>query len=123
MTVPAILREGPIPGILQDVALEARTAQLAILRGDVIGPRGPIVSGSEMEALYATTPNYFPVGFGTCSEGSIAIAISWLVPISHGEAHFVMNRGWSAFEDLLSETQPNLVDIFRQPMAVGDQTA
>ena len=85
--------DGLIPGLLQEVALEALRTQTAVLPGDVIGPREPLIGRSRREALYATTPSYFPVDFGSCLEGSVAIAIVWLVPISHGEAHLSGTEG------------------------------
>jgi hypothetical protein len=42
MIVPDSLREGPLPGLLQQVGNEAIEARQAYLRGQVIGPRGTL---------------------------------------------------------------------------------
>lgn len=104
------------PGLLQQVAGEAVESGDAILRGDVIGPRGRLFDGSEMEALYAAAPVYLPDDFAVFVARPTNVAIGWLVPISHSEAHFILSRGWSEFESKLAELDPDLVDMGRSPI-------
>ena len=115
MIVPSTLRDGPIPDLLQGVARETRDSERALLRGDVIGPRGRLFKNYEMEALYVSEPVYLPDSFGEFSESgrAEAIVIAWLVPITHNEAHFVLANGWRAFESMLTELDPDLVDLSR----------
>lgn len=108
--------EGPFPGILQDVALGSVLSGRPLLRGDVIGPHGPLVPGSAMEALYVTMPVYFADEFATATESGEQVVIAWLVPISVQEANFVGQHGWSAWEDLLVEVDPDLTDISRDSL-------
>ncbi len=68
MLVPVSLRDGPVPGVLQQVANELMETGYAVLRGDVIGPRGPLFAGSPVEALYAAQPVYFPDQFAVALE-------------------------------------------------------
>ena len=42
MALPDSLRDRAVPGILQQIGLEAIDRGEALLRGDVIGPRGPL---------------------------------------------------------------------------------
>jgi hypothetical protein len=114
--VPESLRDGPIPGVLQQVGQEVLAAERPLLRGEVVGPRGPLVPGSAMEAFYLALPVYLPDEFAWCAEGSYDVAIAWLVPISHGEAAYVAEHGWDEFEQRLVEADPDLTDIFRAPM-------
>ena len=65
-----------------------------------------------MEALYSAIPVYLPDDFAQFDD----VVLVWLVPISRAEAAFVTANGWSAFEDLLSETDPDLVDVDRKSL-------
>lgn len=119
MLVPKALKEGPIPALLQQAATGALEAGGAVLRGNVIGPYGPLLPGSAMEALYAAMPAYFPDDFASCSEDGRRVAIAWLVPISAVEAKYVETHGWDAFEDRLAESDPDLTDFYRDSSALG----
>ena len=114
MMLPERLRDGPVPGLLQQVGLEVLASKSALLRGDVLGPRGPLFAMSEMEALYAAIPVYMPDGFGQWED----IVIVWLVPISRAEAEFVSSRGWPLFEERLIDVDPDLTDVDRVSMFV-----
>lgn len=119
MLVPETLRAGPIPGLLQQVGSSALDSGQALLRGDVLGPHGPLVPGSSMEALYVAMPAYLPDEFASCTEETRPIAIAWLVPISASEAEYVATRGWDEFEDRLVELNPDLTDLHRAPMTLS----
>jgi hypothetical protein len=54
-----------IPALLQQVAGEALARRCPYLRGDLVGPRGPLFPGSRLEALYIACPAYFPDSFAT----------------------------------------------------------
>jgi hypothetical protein len=105
-----------VPAVLAQLASEVSMSEDAILRGDVIGPRGALFDDSAMEALYATVPVYLPDEFGVLDRGSRPVVVSWLVPILHAEAHYVVAEGWPNFERLLVEADPDLVDVCRLPV-------
>jgi len=109
MIVPERLQDGPVPGLLQQVGLEVMEAGSPLLRGDVVGPRGPLFAMSSMEALYASVPVYLPDDFAQVDD----VVFVWLVPVSQAEANFVAANGWSAFEDRLVEAGPDLIDVDR----------
>jgi len=113
LLAPDSLRAGPIPSLLQQVALETLASGRALLRGDVLGPRGPLVPGSSMEAFYVGMPVYFPDEFATCEVEGESVVIAWLIPISRSEAAFVTEHGWPAFEERLVATDPDLTDVDR----------
>ncbi len=102
--------------LVHQVGLEALSSGQALLRGDVIGPRGQIFEGSQMEAFYASVPVYLPEDFASVRTELGEIIFSWLVPITHSEAHFAIANGWNAFEDRLVEADPDLVDVDRLPI-------
>jgi hypothetical protein len=110
---PAALESDTVVSLLLQVGSMALDTGRALLRGDVIGPAGEIVPGSEMTALYVTMPVYFPDEFGTYADPDGDIVVAWMVPISDREAAFVAQHGWEAFEDRLVEADPDLVDIQR----------
>ncbi len=112
MIMPERLREGPVPGLLQQTGLDVLSSGSALLRGDVVRPRGPLFAMSRMEALYAAIPVYLPDKFGQFND----VVLVWLVPVSRSEADFVTARGWPAFEDQLVDVDPDLTDVDRLPM-------
>src|SRR5208283_1844210 len=77
-----------LPGVLHQAATEALRDHHGLLRGDVVGPRGPLRDGATVEALYSSAPVCFPASFQvyTPSDGTLPIALAWLVPITASEA-------------------------------------
>jgi len=117
IVVPDSLRVGPVPGILQQIGQEAIRSGRAVLRGDVIGPRGPLFSAnSQMEAFYAANPLCFPDEFATYREGDHDLVLVWLMPISRKEAEFIRAHGWSRFEDELMQADLDLTDLRRRTL-------
>jgi hypothetical protein len=104
----------PFPSLLQEVGEEAVRGGRAFLRGDLVGPRGPLIPKSHLEALYVTVPVYFPDEFATCDSADVPVVIAWLVPVTVAEARYIDSEGWEAFEDRLVEQDPDLVDFGRK---------
>lgn len=119
MIVPDGLRDGPIPGLLQQIGTEVLAAARPLLRGEVIGPRGELVAGSRMEAVYVAIPVYLPEDFAVYEGDGERVAVVWLVPISAEEASFVKANGWRAFEERLAQSDPDLTDLFRPSLPVS----
>lgn len=113
MIVPDSWRDGPIPGLMQQVGAELLAASRPLLRGEVIGPRGELVPNSPMEAVYAAIPVYLPDSFAMYEGDDEQIAIVWLVPVTAAEAAYARARGWKKFEERLVETDPDLTDLYR----------
>lgn len=112
--VRASLAHRAVPGLLHQVASEAIRSNRPYLRGDVIGPRGILFPGTQMEALYVSPPVYLPDAFAAFeSQHGISCAIAWLVPITSDEAKLVSKRGWPFFEEQLCAQDPDLLDINR----------
>ncbi|MDQ0418971.1 hypothetical protein J2Z48_003195 [Croceifilum oryzae] len=103
-----------IPGILEQVGREALEKHQAYLAGEVIGPRGKLFEGTQLEALYVAMPVYFPDSFHVFyPENDIPIVQAWLVPITSAEAGFIRKNGWSKFEDILEKVDPDVIDFNR----------
>ncbi|MGH7638605.1 MAG: suppressor of fused domain protein [Gemmatimonadaceae bacterium] len=98
---------------LLTIALDVLASHEALLRGHVVTRKGPIVAGSRLDAYYCATPVYFRDGLSTFRGSVPATVIVWLVPISHAEAQYVWQHGWSKFEDLLVARDPDLLDLHR----------
>ncbi|MCA0983385.1 suppressor of fused domain protein [Halobacillus yeomjeoni] len=109
-----------IPGILQQVGMFLLKDHQALLRGDVIGPYGSLFKDSKLEALYASIPVYFPESFEIYDGGDVPIVMIWLIPIMASEARFVRTDGWEAFENMLEEVDPDLVDYQRSSVLLED---
>jgi hypothetical protein len=105
-------QDGPrnLPAVMQELAMSAFRAHRGYLRGEVIGPRGPLFENSRYEALYVAIPVYFADSFHVFEpKDGAPIVLAWLVPITHGEAHLIQRRGWSFFEDQLEAQDPDLL--------------
>jgi hypothetical protein len=99
---------------LHQVGMELLQDHRALLRGQVIGPRGPLWPDSKLEALYCAIPVYLPREFGSCTlENGEGCAIAWLVPITREESVYVHTHGWEALETALSAQDPDLLDAYR----------
>jgi hypothetical protein len=106
-----------VPDLLQNVGLQMIQTGSALLRGDVIGPRGPLRPGSNLEALYAALPVYLADDFAGCSLGDgLECAIVWLIPISAKECAFVRSHGWPAFEAAMARDNPDLLAMDRDEL-------
>jgi hypothetical protein len=85
-------------------------------RGDVLGPAGPILECSTMEALYACPPTYYQDEFATIAVNNLAIPVMWLIPIHRSEAAWIAKHGFSDFESHLEAADPDLMDLTRPPL-------
>jgi hypothetical protein len=84
-----------------------------LLRGQVLGPWGQLFADTQMTALYAAAPVYLPDEFAVCDTPAATVVMTWLVPITDAEAHYVAHHGWRAFEDELLAEDPDLTDLAR----------
>lgn len=116
MLAPDSLSPDRVVSLLLQIGSAALGAQRALLRGNVIGPAGALVPGSDLTALYVTVPVYFPDEFATFTGADDDIVVAWLVPTTTGEAEYISRVGWPAFEDKLAEQDPDLVDFQRRGM-------
>jgi hypothetical protein len=109
-------RSNEIPGLLATVGGEVISNKKVLLRGQVLGPSGPLLEGFDKTALYVTHPAYFPDGLHYFRDSSPEIVFSWLVPITSQEAKFVAEVGWEHFEDHLTSENPDLLDLSRESL-------
>jgi len=84
-----------------------------LLRGGVIGPSAPIILGSPLNSIYSAVPMIFPENFGVYRESIPKTIFPWVIPIHEEEANYVRANGWSKFECLLEDTNPELWDLRR----------
>ena len=72
-----------------------------------------------MEALYVGTLMYFNTAeesFDVLELGDVNVLISWLIPIYPSEAEWIHDHGYDAFESMIIERDPDLLDWARPPM-------
>lgn len=107
--------EGPrnLPGILQQLGIEALGRDAAYALGDVIGPRGALRIGATVSALYTALPVYLPESFHVCRSTPEPVVFAWMVPITDAEAVFARDRGRDACEDALESVDPDVLDTTR----------
>ena len=113
MHVPEHGQPPNLAGVMLQVAGELIHNHRCLLRGEVIGPRGVLFAGTGMTAFYGAMPVYLPDDFAFYANDSGPIALTWLVPITDGEADFIATYGWPAFEGVLESQDPDLTDFNR----------
>jgi hypothetical protein len=99
--------------VLSVLATDLVSTHVAIPRGHVVGPNGPIVPGSALEAFYFTEPLYYPEELFECSDREPPTFVLWAIPVSPQEAEFARRNGPDAFEDLLRSRDPDVLDLGR----------
>jgi hypothetical protein len=82
--------------------------------GSVISLGRPWTAGSPADQLLVLPPYVFGPGFERCElDDGRRIVVLWLVPITSGEARFVRQQGYKAFEQLMERRAANIVDPAR----------
>jgi hypothetical protein len=67
--LPEEWREAPVPRSSRAWARGLVETRIAIRRGDVIGPQGPlVVPDATVQSFYTALPAYLPDDFATCAE-------------------------------------------------------
>ncbi|MFV0459448.1 MAG: suppressor of fused domain protein [Actinomycetales bacterium] len=113
MLAPEKMPADTVVSLLLQVGTMVLSSGRPLLRGNVIGPSGPLTPGSALTALYVTMPVYFPDDFATFSDATGDVIIVWLAPISSSETDYVARHGWESFEDQLVTHDPDLIDFQR----------
>ena len=103
-----------MPGVLQQIGAEMLRTETAVEPGQVIGPGGEIVSGSDLVAFYVSGPFFMAEDAAVYrNESEGAIVFAWLVPISAHEANYIRVAGAAAFEDLMISSHADFADFQR----------
>jgi hypothetical protein len=84
-----------------------------LVRGEVVGPGGPLWPESRLTGLRATPPIFFEQGFQVLRGRRPTTVLVLLIPIADDEAAFVAHRGWDAFEEHLEAADPDLFELHR----------
>lgn len=113
MHLPAVGEPLNAAGVLFQVAQLLVDRGNGLPRGQVLGPWGRLFADTQMSALYAAAPVYLPDEFAVCDTAAASVVMTWLVPITDAEAHYVARYGWRAFEDELLGENPDLTDLSR----------
>ena len=85
----------------------------ALLNGEVLGPRGRLWPGSAMEALYCTTPGYFPDSFDRCLTTDPPTVLVSLYPLYREEASALRSLDADDFAELVTRQGIDLLDLKR----------
>lgn len=88
----------------------------AVLRGQVIQLPMDAVEKFGFDAVYCAIPVFMDDEFATLGETQPPTVIVWMMPIYKSEVDYVDANGWSEFEDLLEEKDPDLFSLGREPI-------
>jgi Suppressor of fused protein (SUFU) len=117
MLVPKSVKGKAVGATLEWFGKNLLSKRSALLSGEVINATRPVIPKTDKLSLYATSPVYLPDEFAQYDDPAGPIVIAWLIPITKPEAAFVEEHGWSAFEQHLERTNPDLVDV-RRPSSI-----
>ena len=97
-------------GFAEDIMRRAR----AVVRGDVVTPREPVVLGTLMNFVFVCRPVALEsMGATVLEEADPPIDFWWLVPIHDDEAQYARTKGCEALEFALSNSDVQLWDLHR----------
>jgi antitoxin YqcF len=102
-----------VAGLVLSLAEHVAQRGKALLRGEVIGPGEPVISGSTLTAVYVTNPSPFDKSLTEFASESPATVFAYLVPITAAESSLVREHGWSWFEAQLEAQNPDIWDMAR----------
>lgn len=102
-----------VAGLVLSLAEHILRRGKALLRGEVIGPAGPVVAGSSLTAIYVTNPSPFDKSFTEFDSEPLATVFAYVIPISEAEATLVRIRGWRWFEEQLEQQNPDIWNLAR----------
>jgi hypothetical protein len=117
MAVDRAFATTDVVGVLATVGELLLERHMALLRGEVLPPRDPLVAGSRLDALYAAQPVMLPDEFAVFAGSDPPTVFVWLVPVSAREAAIIGSHGWDWFEEQLVAQQPDLFDLARGDIA------
>ncbi|MBU2714107.1 suppressor of fused domain protein [Zooshikella harenae] len=88
----------------------------ALLRGQVVKLPSELASQLGFDALYCSIPIFWDDDFSEFSGSKPPVIIVLLIPIFNQEADFIHQNGWSKFEGLLDDKNPDLFSMNREPV-------
>lgn len=110
-----------VPALLDQVGAELLGTGQGLARGQVIGPRGQIFPVGRLTAFYAALPVYLPDEFRTVKVADRPVQLTWLIPITTGEAELASRAGWAELERALENEDPDLTDFHRESISAARQ--
>jgi hypothetical protein len=108
----------PLVGAMDVIARELDERHRPLLRGQLIGPRGSVLPETCIEAFIAMNPWYWDDEFSYFDGVDPPVYVVWLIPITRSEAEYVRRQGIGAFESLIEEQDPDLLDLYRNSMSL-----
>ena len=112
-SVSATTSPDAVAGFLLSVAENLQKDQQALLRGEVLGPGKPVVSGATLNAVYVANPSPFNPSLTEFQSAPPATVFAYLIPISSQEASLIRSHGWRWFEAELENQDPDVWDWSR----------
>lgn len=73
----------------------------------------PWIEGSQADRFVVAPAHALPESFEVCRAGELEIHYRWLVPITPEESAYLHEHGFGALEDLMEQSQVNLLDPAR----------
>jgi len=103
-------------GLLLYVAESVVTSHRALLRGEIVALGAPVIKGGVARSLYVSAPVIFPDQLATFDGSVPSTVFAWLFPVCPPEVAYIERFGWSQFEDLVEQSDPDLLNWSRDSM-------
>jgi len=96
------------------IANDVKDRREAITLGEVQDLAEPVVPGSPLSAIFYYDPIYFPEPLAILETVQPPVVFAWMIPITAGEMRFIADNGPEAFNRLLADQDPDLMDLKRE---------
>ena len=106
-----------IPAVLEQICSSLTQQNSPVLRGDILGPHGPLHSSTTLTAFYATYPFFLDEHLHVLNVNLKQRILVWLIPIYDTEVRFIEKNGWQTFEDILEQNIGSLTQMDRHALA------
>lgn len=104
-----------VASFLQTFAESVVRGEVALLRGNVVGPSVPVIHGVSACAVFATGPAFHGEDLAVYDGASPPVVVVTLIPIPHEDAHWIEAHGWQRYEQALTAVE-DLFDLDRAPL-------
>jgi hypothetical protein len=116
IAVPEALGDLTFPAIVQQLGMMTLSRNKPFLFGETIGGTHEVFAGRPFRGFGATSPVFIEGdGFEVFKRADGAdVVFVWMVPLCKVEIEFAREKGWSKLEDLIIESDLDLVELDRR---------
>lgn len=100
-----------IGGLLSHMAGQVALMRRPLLFGEAFALDFRLAGLPAIWGFVAIDPRYFPDDLYAASSSEGMVGVTWLVPVTANEGHYIATRGIDPFLELVEKEQPDLLDV------------